>query len=147
MEGLVPVPRMGQEAAFELSLEEHANFVTRHGENVCLVSGAADPGFYLPGLCPPLFLDLSTLLFPWDLPPFPSQSVWFVWARPPGPGFRPVTQAWPARASHFTDHSHGFQSGHVSQSETRGLESRVLWACQEERHCFTQRYPEDRMCP
>lgn len=30
MEGLVPVPRMGQEAAFELSPEEHANFVTRH---------------------------------------------------------------------------------------------------------------------
>ena len=88
MEDLIPALWIGQGVTFELNLEEHAKLGFSHGENVCLVAGASDPGYYLPSLCSLFFLDPSTPIFLWDLPAFSSQSVWFVWVRPPTPGSR-----------------------------------------------------------
>lgn len=88
MDDLVPALWIGQEVTFELSLEDHAELVISHGECIRLVAGASDPGCCPPSLRSPFFLDPSTLIFLWALPPFSSQSVWFVWDRPPAPGSR-----------------------------------------------------------
>lgn len=85
MEDLVPALWIGQEVTFELSLEEHAKLVTSHGEKVHLMAGASNSGFYLPSLHSPFFLELNTLIFLWDLPPFSSQYAWFVWVGPQPP--------------------------------------------------------------
>ena len=121
VEDLAPAQWIGKEVISELSLEECAKLVISRGRKSGQVAGALDTGFSLSGLRSSFFLDLGTLIFLWaSCLPF-HLSPRGLCGVDPNPWLQGgyVIQSWPIRTSHFSDHSEGFQGGHMTESEPR----------------------------
>lgn len=115
MEESASAQRIAEEVTSKLRLEGCPSLsFLRRKRHACLVAGPWALDFVCPTPFPFLFGPQHPDL-PWDLRPFPSQSMWFAQGGPQAlaPGWLGA-HVWPVRGSHSSDHSVGLKVGHMT---------------------------------